>query len=247
MDKSDTLSTGGRLFFRCPSPVQHRGRDEPGDSGRRDADPQGGWEVSIAAVTLTGFVAIEPKLLFTKQTQTPVVNLRVGTTPRRIDVTTGEWRDLPSSFFTVNCWRRLAYSVSASLHKGDPVIIRGRLKSRTWNDNGVMRSAVDIEADSVGHDMAYGWAHYMKGLHPSTEDMLKQMGITDTPYGTESARDFESGSGYEAARQYDPAREYEPAREGGPANGAEGEAAEGTAEDSASPSDGALAAGEVPF
>lgn len=200
--------------------------------------------MSIAAVTLTGFVAIEPRLLFTKQTQTPVVNLRVGTTPRRIDVTTGEWRDLPSSFFTVNCWRRLAYSVSASLHKGDPVIIRGRLKSRTWNDNGIMRSAVDIEAESVGHDMSFGWAHFMKGLHPGTEEMLKKMGILETPYGIDPSREDEPSPD----RDYGPSREYEPAREGeaaGPAGFAD--PGEGEAVDSASLTDDALDAGGVPF
>jgi len=186
--------------------------------------------VSIAAVTVTGFVAMEPRLVFTKQSLIPVVNLRVGTTPRRVDVTTGEWRDLPSSFFTVNCWRRLAYSVSASLHKGDPVIIRGRLKSRTWNDNGVMRSAVDIEAESVGHDMSFGWAHFMKGLHPSTEELLKKMGISETPYGIEPGREFDLD------------REGEPA---GPAGLAD--PGEGATEDSASLTDGSLAAGEVPF
>jgi single-strand DNA-binding protein len=219
--------------------------------------------VSIAAVTLTGFVAMEPRLLFTKQTHTPVVNLRVGTTPRRVDVTTGEWRDLPSSFFTVNCWRRLAYSVSASLHKGDPVIIRGRLKSRTWNDNGTMRSVVDIEADSVGHDMSFGWAHFMKGLHPSTEDLLKKMGISETPYGYNppgASPEYGPDGGYqpspdaggyqpsrddELAGDDEPAREYEPAQEHGAAR--DDESAEGEAEDSASLQDGALATGGVPF
>ena len=210
--------------------------------------------MSIAAVTLTGFVAMEPRLLFTKQTHTPVVNLRVGTTPRRVDVTTGEWRDLPSSFFTVNCWRRLAYSVSASLHKGDPVIIRGRLKSRTWNDNGTMRSVVDIEADSVGHDMSYGWAHFMKGLHPSTEDLLKKMGISETPYGYDnpgSSPEHGPGGGYQPSRDDEPAGDDEPAREYEPAqqHGAtrDDESAEDEAEDSASLQDGALATGGVPF
>ncbi len=124
-------------------------------------------KMSIAAVTLTGYVALEPRLWFTKQAHTPVVNLRVGMTPRRMDASTGEWKDGPSSFFTVNCWRKLALNASASLHKGDPVIIRGQLRMRSWNDGGKMRSTVEIEAESVGHDVAYGFSHFMKGIHPS--------------------------------------------------------------------------------
>jgi single-strand DNA-binding protein len=132
-----------------------------------EVDHRGGWKMSVAAVTLTGYVALEPKLWFTKQAHTPVVNLRVGMTPRRMDTGTGEWKDGPTSFFTVNCWRKLALNVSASLHKGDPVIIRGQLRMRTWNDNGKTRSTVEIEAESVGHDVAYGFSHFMRGVHPS--------------------------------------------------------------------------------
>ncbi|HUN33532.1 MAG TPA: single-stranded DNA-binding protein [Trebonia sp.] len=123
--------------------------------------------MSVAAVTLTGYVALEPKLWFTKQAQVPVVNLRVGTTPRRMDASSGEWKDGPTSFFTINCWRKLALNVSASLHRGDPVIIRGQLRMRSWTDNGKARSTVEIEAESVGHDIAYGFSHFMRGIHPS--------------------------------------------------------------------------------
>jgi single-strand DNA-binding protein len=127
--------------------------------------------MSITAVTLTGFVATEPKLWFTKQSNTAVVNLRVGTTPRRVDGN-GEWRDGASSFFTVNCWRRLALNVHGSLRKGSPVIIRGRLRTRSWDDNGKVRTLVEIEADSIGHDLSFGWSTFVKGLAPGYEKYL---------------------------------------------------------------------------
>jgi single-strand DNA-binding protein len=129
-----------------------------------------------ASVTVTGYVAMEPKLVLTKVKQTPVVNLRVATTYRRIDTQTGEWRELGTSFFTVNCWNRLAYNVAASLRKGDPVIVRGRLKSRAWNDNGATRTVHEIEADAIGHDIAYGWSHFMRGTHPQHQGMLAALG-----------------------------------------------------------------------
>src|SRR6516164_196507 len=126
-----------------------------------------------ASVTVTGYVAMEPKLVLTKQKQTPVVNLRIGTTYRRIDTNTGEWRELGTSFFTVNCWNRLAFSVAASLRKGHPIIVRGRLKTRTWSDNnGLTRTTHEIEADAVGHDLAYGWSHFMRGVHPSQQGLV---------------------------------------------------------------------------
>jgi single-strand DNA-binding protein len=128
-------------------------------------------EMSITTVTLTGFVATEPKLWFTKESRTAVVNLRVGTTPRRVDAN-GTWRDGTSSFFTVNCWRRLALNVHGSLRKGSPVIIRGRLRTRSWDDNGKVRTLVEIEADSIGHDLSFGWSTFVKGLAPGYEKYL---------------------------------------------------------------------------
>jgi hypothetical protein len=44
---------------------------------------------------------------------------------------------------------------------------------RSWNDNGKMRSTVEIEAESVGHDVAYGFSHFMKGIHPSLMKVLE--------------------------------------------------------------------------
>jgi len=126
----------------------------------------------IATVILSGYVAMEPKLWFTKQGAHPVVHLRIGTTPRRVDPLTGEWHDIGTSFFTVNCWRKLALNVHASLHKGDPVVIRGRLKTRSWVDDGKNRTLVEIDADSIGHDLTYGWSHYLKGLPPGMQALL---------------------------------------------------------------------------
>jgi len=133
----------------------------------------------IATVILSGFIAMEPKLWFTKQQHTAVVHLRIGTTPRRVDPLTGAWQDGTSSFFTVNCWRRLALNVHASLHKGDPVIIRGRLKTRSWMEDGKNRTLVEIDADSIGHDLSFGWSHYLRGVHPSLMGLLDAAGNID--------------------------------------------------------------------
>jgi single-strand DNA-binding protein len=117
-------------------------------------------------VTLTGYVAAEPKLWHTKQTKTPVTHVRIGSTPRRMDRDTGEWQDGQTSYFTVNCWRKLALNVRASLHKGDPVIVRGKLRTRVWLEEGRPRTEVEIDADSVGHDLNAGWANFLREGRP---------------------------------------------------------------------------------
>ena len=50
----------------------------------------------------------EPKFWQTTLTRTPVTEIRVGSTPRRLNRETGEWQDGQTSYYTVKCWRRLA-------------------------------------------------------------------------------------------------------------------------------------------
>lgn len=115
-----------------------------------------------AFVTLVGYVAQEPHIRTTKNGKV-VTELRVGIAPRFLDRTTGEWRDAESSYFSVKCWERLAHHVRASMHKGDPVLIKGRFKTETYEDKeGRTRTETRITADSVGHDLSRGIANYMR-------------------------------------------------------------------------------------
>ena len=117
---------------------------------------QGGY------VTLVGFVAQDPIQRSTKN-GVLVTDLRVGATPRVQDRVTNEWRDGITSYYDVSCWRRLGDNVRASLRKGDPVMIKGKFRSRTFTDkNGVTRTVIDIVADTVGHDMNRGVANYLR-------------------------------------------------------------------------------------
>jgi single-strand DNA-binding protein len=122
-------------------------------------------------VTLVGFVAQDPNIR-TTATGKLVTRVRVGTTPRFRDSATGQWRDAETSYFNVSCWSRLADHVRASLHKGDPVIVKGRFKTSSFEDkNGQLRTSIEITADTVGHDLSRGPANYMRPRtqHANTE------------------------------------------------------------------------------
>jgi single-strand DNA-binding protein len=122
---------------------------------------QGGY------VTLVGFVAQDPRQRETK-TGSRVTDLRVGATTRVQDRVTLQWRDGDTSYYNVSCWRRLGDHVRASLRKGDPIVIKGRFKSRTFEDKttGQPRTVIDIVADTVGHDLNRGIANYMRPHQP---------------------------------------------------------------------------------
>jgi single-strand DNA-binding protein len=115
-------------------------------------------------IILRGFVTAEPKFWQSSPTQTPLAEIRLGHTPRRLNRATGEWEDGETSYFTVKCWRRLAVNVKGSLRKGDMILVRGKVVMRTWvDDQQRNRSQMQVEADSVGHDLAFGWSHFNRG------------------------------------------------------------------------------------
>ena len=144
---------------------------------------QGGY------VTLVGFVAQDPNIR-TTATGKLVTNVRVGATPRFRDNATGQWRDAETSYFNVSCWSRLADHVRASLHKGDPVIVKGRFRTSTFEDkNGQLRTSIEITAETVGHDLSRGPANYIRPRPPrvNTEDDQAGDEFTENPDSPEGS------------------------------------------------------------
>lgn len=63
------------------------------------------------------------------------------------------------SFFDVTCWSGLAENVAESIHKGDRVVVYGRLDQRSWeNPEGERRSKVEIVADDVAPSLVWATA-----------------------------------------------------------------------------------------
>lgn len=85
---------------------------------------------------------------------TVVANFRVASTERRYDRATGGWVDGEKLFVDVRCWRRLAENAAASLVKGDPVVVAGKLYSRNYEHEGQRRTAVTVEAQNVAADLS---------------------------------------------------------------------------------------------
>ncbi|MHB2024497.1 MAG: single-stranded DNA-binding protein [Mycobacteriales bacterium] len=105
-------------------------------------------------VTVCGNVVADPIRRVTPS-GLAVAGLRLASTPRRFDRVSGQWKDAPTLFINVTCWRSLADNVAQSLHKGDPVIVYGRLVFREWKDKEEQaRHGYEIEALVMGPDLS---------------------------------------------------------------------------------------------
>jgi len=98
-------------------------------------------------VILIGNLTKDPELRYTPQ-GTAVVNLRLAVNTRFRDKTQ-ELRE-ETCFVTVVVWNKQAETSNQYLHKGSPVMIEGRLQSRSWEDSsGQKRSILEVRADRV--------------------------------------------------------------------------------------------------
>ncbi|MFC3500928.1 single-stranded DNA-binding protein [Micromonospora krabiensis] len=119
-------------------------------------------------VTIVGNVLTAPEWRRTTQSNTLVANFKVASTARRLDRDSGRWVDGNSLRVRVNCWRKLAEGVAASVMVGDPVVVCGRLYTRDWTDDaGNHRTLYELEAVAVGHDLSRGRARFLRN-RPST-------------------------------------------------------------------------------
>ena len=108
-------------------------------------------------VTIVGNLTDDPELRYTAN-GAAVANFRVAHSTRIRDAA-GNWTDGDTSFFTVNCWRSLAENAAESLTRGTRVVVTGRLKQRSWeNQEGEKRTVVEIEADEVGPSLRWATA-----------------------------------------------------------------------------------------
>jgi single-strand DNA-binding protein len=102
----------------------------------------------------------------------PVANFRLACTPRKYNRRTESWSDGLTQWYTVNVWRGLAENCAASLRRGDPVVVHGRLETRTYvNGDKVEVLSFEIDAIHVGHDLSRGTSQFTRA--PRTEQEVE--------------------------------------------------------------------------
>jgi len=115
-------------------------------------------------ITLTGVVGTEPNQVVAGGSLS-ITSFRLASTHRYFDRREQKWVDGDTNWYTVSAFRQLGDNVRSSVHKGQRVIVRGRLRVRTWEKNDRSGVTVDIEADAVGHDLNWGAGSWSRTLH----------------------------------------------------------------------------------
>lgn len=112
-------------------------------------------------ITVAGLIATTPRHLVT-QDGLPITSFRLASSQRRFDKTQNKWIDGETNWYTISSFRQLAINASTSLSKGDRIVVTGKLRVRDWDNGERAGTAVEIEAEAIGHDLSWGSSSFTR-------------------------------------------------------------------------------------
>lgn len=112
-------------------------------------------------ITVLGVIGTDPEAKVTPG-GVPLVKFRIASTQRKFDKSTNTWSDGNTNWYTVSAFRGLAQNALATLHRGDPVVVTGRLHLRAWDTGERNGISIDLEADVIGLDLQWGTASFQR-------------------------------------------------------------------------------------
>jgi single-strand DNA-binding protein len=142
-------------------------------------------------ITITGVVGTDPHHHVTNQ-GLPITSFRLASTRRYFDRAKGSWEDGETNWYTVSAFRQLASNASQSIRKGERVVVSGRLRLRAWETGEKSGTAVEIEADAIGHDLSWGVTSYTKVRNARATDALG----TDAEHESGAGSEVGAGAGW---------------------------------------------------
>jgi len=91
-------------------------------------------------ITLTGLVATTPR---------PAEGLAIFRLVEHRDEARSNW-------YTIRAYGQLAENVLTSIEKGQHVTLTGRLEVVDWDNGEKTGTSVEVFAEAIGHNLAYG-------------------------------------------------------------------------------------------
>ena len=155
-------------------------------------------------VSVVGWAATTPREVVGDGV--PFTSFRLATTPRYYDQRQGGWADRSTEWLTVKAFRDVAFNVAASIRKGDPVLVHGRLSTEEWTGEKGPRTTLVLDATALGHDLTRGTARFARRTHTGGQGHPVADGAAPHD-GTGDAGPTSDGVPQDA----EPARDQEPA------------------------------------
>jgi single-strand DNA-binding protein len=111
--------------------------------------------------TTTGLVATTPRYLKTMD-GTDICSFRLASATKTFDRKKMEWIDAETNWLTITSFGTLAINAVSSISKGDRIIVSGTLRVRDWDNGERSGTSVEVEADTLGHDLVWGQSTFTR-------------------------------------------------------------------------------------
>ena len=137
--------------------------------------------MTMSSVTLFGNLVDDVRL---RDTGAGVVaHFRIAVSNGFFDKRAQAWVDR-TTYLNVSAWRQFGENLAASLCKGQPVVVVGKLRQREFERDGQKVTTYEVDADVVGHDLSRGSAVFVRNPRgPQTSDLGRvesdPAGLTD--------------------------------------------------------------------
>jgi single-strand DNA-binding protein len=120
-------------------------------------------------ITLTGIVGTEPRAVTTSE-GLAITSFRLASTQRKFDKSQEKWVDGETNWYSISTFRQLATNAAVSVKKGERILVTGRLRIRDWENGTKAGTNIEIEAESLGHDLSWGTAAFSRGAGATPAD-----------------------------------------------------------------------------
>jgi single-strand DNA-binding protein len=101
----------------------------------------------VNKVILVGRLGKDPEIR-NLENGASVANFTMATSETYKDKTTGDRKEV-TEWHNVVLWRGLADIAAKYLHKGDMIYVEGKLRTRSWEKEGVTRYTTEIVGDNM--------------------------------------------------------------------------------------------------
>ena len=109
----------------------------------------------LPKIQVEGRLTRNPELKFLPS-GVAVASFGVACNDRRKNQTTGEWEDGETTFLDCSAWRETAEHVADSLHKGDLVLINGKLAMRKYtNKDNAEVTTYGVTVETIGPSLQW--------------------------------------------------------------------------------------------
>lgn len=126
-----------------------------------------------ANITIIGNLAADPELKFVPSGKAACTFTVMSSKSKKV----GEvWESTDVTAWTIDAWEYLAENVSASLQKGDSVVVHGSIYQDSWEDKqtGQKRTKMKVRASNVGVDLKRAPAIVQRDHRNSTPQQVQR-------------------------------------------------------------------------